>query len=157
MIHQSQRQLNETGHRNLENRPPCSLIYFKIWIPQRSLTGKLFHLFNSDSLKFLGPLNMFYLLFFGVFFSCFFIFERETECEQGRGREGDTELEAASRICAVSTEPDVGLEPTSHEIMTWAEVRCFNWLSHPGAPQVGYLKEAAATHGDLVYFNVVSG
>ena len=36
----------------------------------------------------------------------------------GAEREGDTESEAASRLQAVSTEPDVGLEPTNHEIMT---------------------------------------
>ena len=33
-------------------------------------------------------------------------------------REEDTESEAGSRLRAVSTEPNVGLEPTSHEIMT---------------------------------------
>ena len=35
----------------------------------------------------------------------------------------DAESEAGLRLWAVSTEPDVGLEPTSCEIMTWAEVR----------------------------------
>ena len=33
-------------------------------------------------------------------------------------REGDTESEAGSRLRAASTEPDVGLEPTSSEIMS---------------------------------------
>ena len=33
-------------------------------------------------------------------------------------REGDTESEADSRLRAVSTEPDAGLELTDHEIMT---------------------------------------
>ena len=33
-------------------------------------------------------------------------------------REGDTESEAGSRLPAVSTEPDAGLEPTDREIMT---------------------------------------
>ena len=33
-------------------------------------------------------------------------------------REGDTESEAGSRLCAVSKEPDAGLELTSREIMT---------------------------------------
>ena len=37
-------------------------------------------------------------------------------------REGDTESETGSRLWAVSTEPDVGLELTDREIMTWAEV-----------------------------------
>ena len=33
-------------------------------------------------------------------------------------REGDTESEPGSRLQAVSTEPDVGLEHTNREIMT---------------------------------------
>ena len=36
----------------------------------------------------------------------------------GADREGDTESEAGSRLRAISTEPDVGLEPTNCEIMT---------------------------------------
>ena len=38
--------------------------------------------------------------------------------EGGAEREGDTESEAGSRFQAVSTEPDMGLEPTNREIMT---------------------------------------
>ena len=40
----------------------------------------------------------------------------------GAEREGDTESEAGSRLWAVGTEPDAGLELTSREIMPWAEV-----------------------------------
>ena len=40
----------------------------------------------------------------------------------GTEREGDTESEADSRLRAVGTEPDVGLELTNREIMTGAEV-----------------------------------
>ena len=36
----------------------------------------------------------------------------------GAEREGDTETEAGSRLRAVRTEPDVGLEPMNEEIMT---------------------------------------
>ena len=36
----------------------------------------------------------------------------------GAEREGDTESEAGSRLRAVSTEPDAGLEPTNREILT---------------------------------------
>ena len=37
----------------------------------------------------------------------------------GKGqREGDIESEAGSRLCAVSTEPDVGLELMDREITT---------------------------------------
>ena len=42
----------------------------------------------------------------------------------GQGqKEGDAESEAGSRPRAVSTEPDVGLELTDHEIMTRAEIK----------------------------------
>ena len=40
----------------------------------------------------------------------------------GAEREGDTESKAGSRLRAVSTEPDAGLEPTNLEILTLAEV-----------------------------------
>ena len=46
---------------------------------------------------------------------------RETETERewvGAEREGGTESEAGSRLPAVSTEPNMGLELTSCEIMT---------------------------------------
>ena len=43
--------------------------------------------------------------------------QRRSE-QRGREREGDTESEAGSRLRAVSTEPDAGLEPTNREIMT---------------------------------------
>ena len=35
-----------------------------------------------------------------------------------RKREGGTESEAGSRLRMVSAEPDAGLEPMKHEIMT---------------------------------------
>ena len=48
----------------------------------------------------------------------------------GAEREGDTESETGSRLWAVSTEPDAGLELTDREIMTWAEVGCLtNWAT----------------------------
>ena len=37
---------------------------------------------------------------------------------EGAEREGDTEAEAGSRLRAVSTEPDAGLELTIREIVT---------------------------------------
>ena len=37
---------------------------------------------------------------------------------EGAEREGDTESEAGSRLSAVSTEPDAGLELTDPETMT---------------------------------------
>ena len=62
----------------------------------------------------------------------YFIFETEREHEQRRGREreGDTESEAGSRLWAISTEPDAGLELTDCEIMTWTEVvRSTDWAT----------------------------
>ena len=51
-----------------------------------------------------------------------FIFERETEHEWGDGqRERETQNRkqaAGSRLQAVSTEPDAGLELKNHEIKT---------------------------------------
>ena len=41
---------------------------------------------------------------------------------EGAEREGDTESEAGSRLRAVRTEPDAGLELTDREIVTRAEV-----------------------------------
>ena len=59
-----------------------------------------------------------------------FIFERDRERHRyrvqvgrDREREGDIESEAGSRLKAVITEPDVGLELTNLEIMTLAKVR----------------------------------
>ena len=47
---------------------------------------------------------------------------RERTCKrvstEGAEREGDTESEAGSRLSAVSTEPNEGLELTDCEIMT---------------------------------------
>ena len=40
----------------------------------------------------------------------------------GSEREGDTESETGSRLRAVRTEPDAGLELTDSEIITRAEV-----------------------------------
>ena len=44
--------------------------------------------------------------------------ERQSATGGGAEREGDTESEAGSRLGAISTEPDAGLEPTNREIVT---------------------------------------
>ena len=55
-----------------------------------------------------------------------FIYYWETEKQSmsmgGVERGRDTESEAGSRLWAVSTESNVGLELTNREIMIWAEV-----------------------------------
>ena len=61
--------------------------------------------------------------------------ERQSVSGEGAEREGDTESEAGSKLWAVSTEPDVGLEPTNCEIMTWAEIgHLTDWTTQ--APQM---------------------
>ena len=57
-------------------------------------------------------------------FNVLFIFEERQRMGWGGGAErgGDTESEAASRLQAVSTEPDAGLELTNSDILTWAKV-----------------------------------
>ena len=48
-----------------------------------------------------------------------------------------------SRVCTVSTEPDVGLKFMNPEIMTWAKTKSqrINWLSHPYTPTAGVSEE----------------
>ena len=50
-----------------------------------------------------------------------FIYFWERQNKQQRGRERHTESEVGSRVQADSTEPDVGLELTNCETVTWAE------------------------------------
>ena len=62
------------------------------------------------------------------FFNVYFCWEREGAGEGQRERH--TESKAGSRLWAVSTEPDAGLQLTNSKIMTWAEVRrSTNWAT----------------------------
>ena len=64
-----------------------------------------------------------------------YFWETETEHEQGRGTARERESEAGSWLWAVSTEPNVGLELTNQEIMTWAEVGILtNWATQAPLP-----------------------
>ena len=49
-------------------------------------------------------------------------------------REGAERERKRDRILAVSTEPNAGLEPMNHEIITLSRNLMLNLLSHPGAP-----------------------
>ena len=83
-----------------------------------------FHSFWGTSVRstviFFSP-SFFHLmdLSFFLFFFLMFISERQRERERERAsgtgaeREGDTEPETGPKPRAVSTEPDVGLEPTN--------------------------------------------
>ena len=56
--------------------------------------------------------------FYFIFNVYVFLGQRQSLIRGGAEREGDTGSEAGSRLRAVSTEPDVGLEPTNCGIMT---------------------------------------
>ena len=75
----------------------------------------------------------FYSLFLSFFLFCFFLtftYFWESVSQGGAEREGDTESEGGSRLWAVSTEPDAGLEPTNLKITAWAEVgRSTDWAT----------------------------
>ena len=64
-----------------------------------------------------------------------FIFEREKKRQNvsrgGAERGSDTEWETGSKVWAVSTEPNTGLELMNRKIMTWTEVgRLTDWATH---------------------------
>ena len=69
-----------------------------------------------------------------------YFWERQRQSMRGREAErGDTESKAGSRLWAVSTEPDVGLELTNREIMTWAEVGRFTEWATQAPPEIFFL------------------
>ena len=69
------------------------------------------------------------------FFFKFILGEGERACTQaGEGRERER---TPGRLCTVSTEPDMGLDPTNHEIMTLAEIR--SQTLHRLSPQASLL------------------
>ena len=65
-------------------------------------------------------------------------------------REGDTESEAGSRLRAVSTEPDAGLELTDCEIVTWAKVWCLtDWATQAPRTQINLNPDAISISLEL--------
>ena len=78
-----------------------------------------------------------------------FIYFWETERDRAQAgeeqKEGNTKSKAGSRLWAVSTEPDAGLEPTNRKIMIWAEVRhATDWATQ--APQKQYFLKYIFKH-----------
>ena len=79
---------------------------------------------------------------FSIFFKfIYFERDREHEHEKKRGRERGRE-KIPTRIHAVSPEPNLGLNPMNHEIMTSAKIKSgtLNQLSDPGAPKLSNFK-----------------
>ena len=69
---------------------------------------------------------------------------RQTVSKRGAEREGDTRSETVSRLWAVSTKPDTGIELMNVEIITGAKIRHFtHWTTQ--APQSLALLRASST------------
>ena len=69
-----------------------------------------------------------------------YFWDRERHSMSREGTERDIECEAGSRLWAVSTEPNTGLELTNCEIMTWAEVgRLTDWATQAPPKQVALM------------------
>ena len=121
-------------HQRRNKHQKFHFLYYDIcplWLPKSLII--LSTMTQKHSYRNHLKMKMYIIYFFNVYFR-----EREKERQsvsrEGAQREGDTVSEAGSRLWAVSTEPDAGLKLTSHEIMTWAKVRCStNWATQ--APQ----------------------
>ena len=79
---------------------------------------------------------------FFFFFKFIYLFwegvsERAWEGEGQRERVRDDPKQV--QLCAVSTEPDLGLDPINLEIMTQTKIKSqtLNQLSHPGVCPIG--------------------
>ena len=81
---------------------------------------------------YLASLSLFIQCFISLasafsFFNVYLFLRERDRARAGEGaetREGDTESETGSRLWAVCTEPNMGLELRNGEIVTWAEVGC---------------------------------
>ena len=63
-----------------------------------------------------------FVFFFNIFLTLIYYRETESMSREGAERERETQNLKRAPGWAVSTDPDAGLKPTNHEIMTWAEV-----------------------------------
>ena len=61
---------------------------------------------------------MYIYFLMSLFKFIYFAREKKLDLTGGAGREGDRENPKQAPHCTVSTEPDSGLEPTNHEILT---------------------------------------
>ena len=89
------------------------------------------------------------VILFYLFINVYLFIFRKKVRERGSEREGERIL---SRLHAVSTEPNMGLSPMNHEIMTWAKIKSqtLNRLSHPG-PQCNFILE---NHTELLKYQL---
>ena len=78
----------------------------------------------------------FILFYFILFFKFIYLFWERERAREEEGRKRGEERASQAGSCAVSVEPNGGLELMNYDIMTWAETksRTLNRLSHPGTP-----------------------
>ena len=89
-------------------------------------------------------------LFFLMFVYLFIYFEKERE--QGRGRErGRHRVWSISRLRAVSTESDMGLELMNLQDHDLSQSRILNRLSHPGVLTI-FISGGGIQHAILIFF-----
>ena len=92
-----------------------------------------------------------------MFFSpkCLFIFEKQWEREQRKGRERETEdPKQASGFWAASTEPNEGLELTNCEIMTWVDVgRLTDWATQAPLNRNVFKQSKANGHLLIIFYS----
>ena len=82
-----------------------------------------------------------FIFIFKIFLMFIHFWERQRQSASGGG-EREAGSEAGSSLWDVSTEPDVGLKPMNHEIVTWTKVgHLTDW-----ATQVPQLGKAFKTH-----------
>ena len=90
------------------------------------------------------------IYFFKKFFNVYF-WERKRVSKGWAERKEDTEFEAGSRLWVVSIQPDVGLEPTNRETMTWAEVRCLTDWATQVLPKTLNRHMHSCIHCSIIY------
>ena len=105
----------------------CSRLFFLRFITFVACSSCL--LYNCMLKMILVGVHISFKSFHDGFFKVYLFWEREKESRGGPEREGDKESEAGSRLWAVSTEPNLGLQLTNRETMTWAQVGCLtDWV-----------------------------
>ena len=75
-----------------------------------------------------GPMSSYY-------FSSLFIYCEREQAWVGEGQRKRERENQKQVLGTVGEEPNMGFDPTNHEIMMWAEI---NGWGHPGAPPMSY-------------------
>ena len=120
--------IKQQGHKADDGRG-------KVWTQAVWLLSSLQHRYPVQCLWWSNRNPILFLSFLMSF--CFWEKKTQRGSRGGTEREGDTESKAGSRLRAVITEPDVGLELTNCETRTWTEVRrSTDWATQVPHPSI---------------------